>query len=617
MINNFKSGKKCYLVEDHLPDVDYGNNMVIALTPEACYDLGRTGIQYKLIEDYYSVDDLKTEEDAYFNDQLQWFNYFDEILKQNITYCREHNIGLSKAHFYQLKYFIDSIIIQARVLREVLFNIKPDSIVYVCLKKKDNAVDDFYDLSNNKRTFFKKLVTLVCEKYGTPLSIKCGAQENIPANQLHCLVKEIKKILKRLRCKSVYYFFKYGKINKFIQKPADRARLSLFVLHAGWLGIDMIIKDSIARGNRVFFKDQNRVVLISDIIQKDVLKLSCNTDGQKDITSDCVKAFSDIRMKKDVIGWISGKCGLDISSVITPYFKHFIEHVCLRNLTEILLLKNFYKKENIDYVVARSSSEEDSIGAFLAAADHNKRVVFQHGITYDTKVAGVTELDLVDHYFAMDSISERYFKDCIRPGFPAKCNISRSSHYLGAIKSRYKNRRCQNNVIMYVPTKVFTGVNVYNVNFYTLPWYYEMQKSIIDYFAAIEDRHFIYKYASGQSWQHRSLLSYIKDKKYSNISVKTRPLAKCLHGPERIIFDYPSTGLFEAAVSGIPVMSLWHKTFKIDESIESFFGSSLKIFNTIPEAISVIANFIDAPARDFVLEIPLPDRSAIDYFDKD
>lgn len=603
------------MVEEHTAGIDYDNGTVIALTPEACYGLKKAGISYKIIEDYYNGKNLKADEDKFFYEQLEWLKEIDKLIKNNVKPCRENDINLATAHFYQMKFFIDSVILQFRIFREAIFNLKPSEVIYVCAKRGNGLEHNIYDLFNNNRRPFCEACNLVCKKYEIPFSVRHGSVKKGSSSPDLLVKKQLKTFLKKIHCKSVYYFFKYYKLAKLLKRYKENGHLNLLFLHAGWLGIDLIIKKCIGSGFKVFFRDGKKIVLISGILQRDVLDLGhFDADQRREIADSCISAFNDMMEKNKVIDWINDKCGLNVSSLVTGYLRHFMEKICVDNILEFLLLKEFYEKEGIDFVIARSSSEEDSISTFLAAAGSKKRACFQHGIMHEAKEPAFTELGLVDYYFTMDGISERFFKSILQSGYASECTVLQSEHYLKAISERWEDVKRPKHTIMYVPTKIFTGFNMLNINFYTLPWYYEFQKAVIDYFASVSNKNFIYKHAVGQGWQDSSLLLYMKDKQYSNIYIEKRPLAKCLGKAERIILDYPSTGFFEAAVSGIPAMSLCHDTFKINPEIKKFFKDSIQFFSTIPEAIEKIDNFIVREGRDFVFDVPLAEQGdAVNY----
>ncbi len=616
MENNKEYVKRYYLVEDHDPLLDHTDGTVVALTPEACYGLRKAGASYKIIEDFYNVSDLKSSEDKYFYEQLEWFKEMDRLLKDNIEYCKKADINLARAHFYQLKYFMDSIILQSLVFNEFIGRASPCEIIYIRSRRDAESGYSLYDLYNNKRNFVFRLARLICGKNGIPFSLKeCGEiNKATPPKMAFSLT--IKRFLKLLNAKSAYYFFKYAKAKKFLSAKAQQS-LNLLVLHAGCLSIDMVVNDAIGAKGNIYFKDGNKIVLISRLIHKDVLDLSAyDKDEGSDAAGECRRAFNCFVQDKSLLGWINSKCGIDVTEILIPYFKGFVENICMNNILEIPRLEELFRKEKIDFVIARSSSEKDAISAFLAATNLRMRVCFQHGVAFSTKTLALTELDLADQYFVMDGISDKYFKNCLRLDYVSECAIFEASHYLNAIRKRWHRVNGPDNTIMYVPTRLFTGLNAYNENFYSLPWYFEFQRSVIDYFGSMKDLNFIYKCTIDQEWLDGSVLLYLKDKNYPNIHVEKIPLNQCLGKAGRIIFDYPSTGFYEAAASKKPIMSLFHRAFKMDKEIRSYFGKSIQDFSDISEAVRKIADFIHSDSKHFLIDIPLSGNDSLSVLRK-
>ena len=58
---------KTYLVEEYSPDINFDkDSAIVALTPEACYQLNKAGIKYSIIEDYYDEVKLSAAVDEYY-----------------------------------------------------------------------------------------------------------------------------------------------------------------------------------------------------------------------------------------------------------------------------------------------------------------------------------------------------------------------------------------------------------------------------------------------------------------------------------------------------------------------------------------------------------------------
>ncbi len=72
---------KYYLAEAYSPDLKFErNDVIIALTPLTSYELDKVNIKYSILEEYYDEAEFLKEEKDCFNDQLNWFNEFDNFL---------------------------------------------------------------------------------------------------------------------------------------------------------------------------------------------------------------------------------------------------------------------------------------------------------------------------------------------------------------------------------------------------------------------------------------------------------------------------------------------------------------------------------------------------------
>jgi hypothetical protein len=80
--------------------------------------------------------------------------------------------------------------------------------------------------------------------------------------------------------------------------------------------------------------------------------------------------------------------------------------------------------------------------------------------------------------------------------------------------------------------------------------------------------------------------------------------------------NYPSGALFEAAVSGIPVLCVCADYFRILKEAKIVFGKSLQQFSSIDDAISIIKNFLYSEPSEYIVNIPLSNENFIDVFKK-
>ena len=81
-----KEVKKVFFLESYNPSVEY-NGEIVSLNPAVSYYLYKKNIKYHILEDYYSEKDLRSSEEEYFFEQLEWFDYFDVFIKENTSFC--------------------------------------------------------------------------------------------------------------------------------------------------------------------------------------------------------------------------------------------------------------------------------------------------------------------------------------------------------------------------------------------------------------------------------------------------------------------------------------------------------------------------------------------------
>jgi hypothetical protein len=318
-------------------------------------------------------------------------------------------------------------------------------------------------------------------------------------------------------------------------------------------------------------------------------------------------------VEEGLIPWINSKCGFDVKDIVMPYFEDLIVNTFPENVCRYVSYVEFYEKEMIDFVAARASSEKECIVPLAAAKEGARRVCFQHGSgAFHYKRYYVNEAMLFDYSFTMQE-DARIYMEKVKTFFPETKHRTYSAPYqLNEIRKRWSCLKRDENLIMYVPTRLFLGLRFLNGYIYPITWYYEFQKSILDYFGSRPDKSFIFKYAPGQDWSRDAVLPYIKDKGYKNIAIETRPISECLGRVGKVFMDYPSTGFYEAAACGIPVMSLYHELLEVRPEAKIFFGCSLRSFRTTEDALAALKDFIESQGEKFCVDVPLGHSDPVD-----
>lgn len=603
---------KWYILEEFDEKADYSGRNILALTPQACYQLDKRGLKYSILEDFYDDAQLMRSGEKYFFEQLQWFKEFDAFLKSNIAVCRENDIDLAKAHYYQIAFFIDTLVIYSRIFNEFLKKTDFSHAVYACRKTNYDLDNSIYDLPESGQDLVRRIFLELCRNNKRAVELiykgpagKSGGKAPVLSGAA------LKSMIPRFGIKSVYNFFRYYKFMRLFNKRPDKEAGALF-LHAGTLAMDRVITECMSNNWRIFFKEHGRIYSLSGIVQRKKMDLNNDEDSAfHNLKKACSAASGLLPGQDKILDWVNKECGADLRGLVIKFLSDFIDNICPETIYELQKVSGLLKREKIDFVIACATSERDTIGALLAAKSLGiKRVCFQHGCSaLDFKAWHISELALTDIYFARDSKAKEYYQHYSKAGYTGSCEVHESSHYLGAIEKIGASKPNRADTVMYVPNRVFFGFRSLNNFIYPITWYYKLQKAIIDHFGQRKELKLIFKIGSNQRWAQESVVSYIKDKGYDNISVRTDDFYKCLEDADKVFFDYPSSAMYEAGAAGKSIMGLYPDCCTEWPGAVEAFGRSLKKYSSIKEAIGYIEDFLAADADSYRVKAPISDSS--------
>jgi hypothetical protein len=217
-------------------------------------------------------------------------------------------------------------------------------------------------------------------------------------------------------------------------------------------------------------------------------------------------------------------------------------------------------------------------------------------------------------YFTTNYEREGYIKERIKLGnfntevfqYPNRYKILPKINNL----KRKQSNRVYQNTLVYVPIMYQWDNTFWNESRLPDTWYFSWHKELIIYFSSRDDFNFIWKGIPASNETYDPIPNMIKDRKYKNIKYATEPFVKWIKKADLVLLDYPSTALYEAAVSGVPVMSLYFAPFNVvRKSALKLFGRSLQAFSNFDEGITKIDSFINSNPDDFIVSIPHSEKS--------
>ena len=153
-----------------LPDIEFEkNSVIVALTPEVCYQLDRIGIKYSIIEDYYDERDLFPNRYDFLKSQHKWFKRFDEFLKNNVDALKTYDLNLASAYSTYIKTkVVDPVIFRSFTLQALFNELKPSSVTFVTPTQKKKEFNDYLGFTN--KSLYAHLILIFCDKYSIPLT---------------------------------------------------------------------------------------------------------------------------------------------------------------------------------------------------------------------------------------------------------------------------------------------------------------------------------------------------------------------------------------------------------------------------------------------------------------
>lgn len=614
----------CYLVESFSPDLKFeGNDTVIALTPLASYELDKAGIKYNILEDYYNESEFIKEEEDYFRDQLAWFDKFDNFLFEIFPEAKNKGIRLATT-YCNIKNMIDMLIIRCKVINIFINKVNPQSVTYISASWKEDLISsaEYPLLFRKSQSLFSRLMPMFCKKYNIDFKRIILKHVLNPNNLDYGYKSPIDRIKNRLKrnkyMKNLWHLYKRLDLYHVISKSINKQKLSLFFLDINSYIME-IMKDAQSKGHQVFYKRGNNIIkqsfgyhkVIKSICRNSIPKLEKNIDN------------FGLNSETDIIKWINGYCGIDITAIILPRLLYIINEFCPHFISLIDEYIAFYNDNKIDFVFTIHMLDVDEYAAITATkySKKTKSACLQHGDeAFVLKCFDFREYSPYHIYFTTDYEREEYIKYRIQLGnFDTKVfqypNRFRELPKVNNLRRKQSNRVRQKTVV-YVPAIYQWNNTLWNESRLPDTWYFSWHKELIKFFSSRDDFNFIWKGIPGSNETYDPVPDMINDRKYRNIKYATEPFVRWIKKADLVLLDYPSTALYEAVVSGLPVMSLFFAPFNIiRESTLELFGKSLQPFNNFDEGIAKINDFLNSNLNEFIVSIPYSKTSISETLD--
>ena len=617
---------KCYLVEAYRQDLKFKNDdYVVALTPLAAYELDKAGIKYSILEDYYDEAEFLKEEEAYFKDQLTWFDKFDKFLFDIFPDAKSKDLGLATSYYFYIKSMLDSLILRCKVINIFINKVKPNSIIYASTRWEEDSIRsaEYPLLFRKGQSLFSRLMLMFCEKHNIDFQriILRRAADSISIRLGYkSFIGQVKNRLSTSNyVRNLWLYYKTFSIESVFPKSFKNYKYNILFLKTPSF-VKNSMKEVQKGGYGVYYKQDNDIIKQSFPYHKVVGHIYPNTTSEPKYD---MENFSKDIEKTDILSWVNNYCGINVSAIILPRILYFINNFCPQIISLINKYIALYNDNQIDVVFTLHMVSVDEYAAIIAArySEKTRSACLQHGDeAFALKMWDFGEYAPYHIYFTTNYEKEEYIKHRIELGNLGTKVFQYPNRYeilpkVNRPKKKWGSPTGQKTLV-YVPI-MYQWDNTF-LNESRLPdtWYFSWHKELIRFFGSRKDFNFIWKGIPASNELYDPIPNMINDRGCKNIKYAIEPFVKWIKKTDLVLLDYPSTALYEAAVSGLPVMSLYFAPFNvIRDSALKLFGKSLQSFNNFDEGILRIEKYLDSDPCEFTVRIPRSEKSILENLD--
>lgn len=599
------------VVEDYDPELDYSLGRVISLTAEASWQLSKNKIPYEIPAGFDEQRAIVGREEAYFLEQLRFFKSLDSYIREYLPALKEKDLTPAKAHYSRIKYVWDTLVMNAQVWTFFFAKGKPNEIVLV--REKRELKQDYYD-PEKFRTHARSvsadvLIEAANALGGITVREHLFSGEETTHETEQAVSPNVKAVFKKMRVKALRNYFLFSKW----RVKRGQANPKVLILDAGNHVIDEVCRRLLPHLSKTYLLEGNHVNRFDALFEPNVLDLSGKDLLSPELQKDCQRLARKVINDTELFTWIKLETGLDLQALAARYFAFFCEHTLPGFITDVLAIEKFMKDQGLQGVVARSSAGSMT-ARFLSAARlaNVKTFCFQHGYSYlHWNDCIYDELGYFDVYFSSDDEAEDYFKSHANAAYINVCKVYQAPISLKRIQSkrgtplRSDRKKEDRPVVLYLERKAPGYRLRLNSAIYFLPWYFEMQKKLFKYFASRQDFVFIYKHSPDEAWAKASILPFIASLDTKNIRVEERPFPEYLSSVDRVILDFPSSGVIESVVAKVPVLSLHADFCRMHARFVEHLGPIATSFSSEAMMIEKMDDFLNAPAERFLADLGL------------
>lgn len=623
MAHSAGSPGRLLLFEECPAGLDHGpHDLLVALTPLACYQLTRLRKPHAVPSDFASESVLAGLEDRYWEEQLEWLDHLDQLLWREIPALEQRGIRAASLYGYFLKISLDILFIRGFELAALL----DQGYRQVILWRRE-VVEPPLDSTLLFRgpSVYSRLLPQFCRARGMGYQARAvPGPSAVPAVRRPGTMFGVPVRHRARRLLHDIAQFREAAIRTvgLSRRPDPGPRLTLLFRTTGY-DLGPLLRAARGSGHRCLLMDGDRVVDVTGLVRRTVTAggapdpRSAASDRSGDASEWTDAAHRTTAPESTIWRWPNAWYDLPLSEILAPRLAYWMTSVVPRLAALTDRFVRLLRDEQIDFVVAPHIADLSTCAAIAAARTlpRSRSVHIEHGDSLlALKVWDLLNLFHFDDYFVPHAEVAAYFRsrrECYaRPTAQVHVGSYRwQSHGRRARAPQMaveRSRRGAANgdpgrrrgsppprpIVVYLLTGTGGDARYLNSAWYPDPWYYQLQTRIVDVFAGRDDYTFVVKLFPSDGHILNPIAEYVRDLGRKHIRVSRAPFTRWLPRADRVIIDFPSTGLYETAVAGVPFHLLLHAKFRFRPAALEPLRPWTTIFTQTQEAVQAVEQFL-------------------------
>jgi hypothetical protein len=568
-------GRRVAFVQEWAPQAATADT-VIVLTPAAFEGARAAGAEATVLDDHVDRTAIFDLTAAYLRWQRAWYHSIDESIDAG---------GAAIASALYLTPTVSSVVIRSRLFRSVIERLEPDEVMYVGPSR--GGTRDPRPLHNGHIQFWPTLGDAPLASRLLPLiSRELG---------IHYDEQVMEPTLQRPAVQPALS----GRFKTWLARQRNAWRGgegtagATLLLWGDGYGVRQLVRQPIIRRHRLYVLDRGNAV---------TRLLRAGPSGLRPATAPVPLAGDPrpvpadaYRLLDEVDEW-SGIQGT--GTVLRDRFEVFVGQLCPSIGSVASALLPALSDLDVERVVATNPSSIEEYGALLAASrlGQAERILAQHGdqlLPLDFWL--IEELQNFDVVLTSDaSVLEDLPQAASSLGVqPPKLLLE--SPRIETLRARQRTRRPRRRgqAVCYLPAFLMGDAVVPDGSFLDDAWYHRWHRRLLELFVSHPEVQFVWKALPGSDRAVDPMPHIIAAANAANVTYETAPFQRILDDFESVISDFPSTGLYEAAHAGKPLLAIVFSDFvRIRPAARRMFAPVIRDCSSEIEALNAVEAFL-------------------------